>query len=263
MVRLIFICLLIVTTHAKSRVESNEFRLGKKAQQIELDPNVFLSKKMKRKIQPYLLPANHPAKAILDAIFAYNNVLQDEFSFSNAGFVTKMITHASLIYVAVHPALPDYIFKVYLNNQTLLKGEKLGWKRLVDRCEGAANVRKLIREKKLKHITVPDKWLYIIPTNSLTNQPILLIETNMNLVSNDVSNAAWKQASKEVIDELYCILSHGYASSYIGPNIPYTVNGTFACIDTEYPKRKIKYDYVRNFLSDDMRAYWNSLIKKK
>lgn len=263
MFRFILICLLISTTYAKSRVESSEFRLEKKAQQTELDQNVFFPNKMKKKIQPYLLPANHPAKAILDAIFAYNNVLQDEFSFSNAGFITKMITHGSLIHVAVHPALPDYIFKIYLNSQTLPKGEKAGWKRLVDRCEGAKNVRKLIQEKKLKHITVPDKWLYIIPTNSFTNQPILLIETNMNLASNDVSNAAWKKASKDVIDELYCILSHGYASSYIGPNIPYTLNGTFACIDTEYPKRKIKYDYVRNFLSDDMRAYWNSLIKTK
>lgn len=263
MFRVVFICLLIVTTYANSQVESKEFHLETKAQQIELDQNVFFSNKMKKKIQPYLLPANHPAKAILDAIFSYNNVLKDELSFSNAGFITKTVTHASCIHVAVHPALPEYIFKIYLNNQRLLKGEKLGWKRLANRCEGADNVRKLIQKKKLKHITVPDKWLYIIPTHSLTNQPILLIETNMNLVSDTVSNAAWKQASKDVIDELYCILSHGYASSYVGPNIPYTVNGTFACIDTEYPKRKIKYNYVHDFLSNDMRAYWDSLIKTK
>jgi hypothetical protein len=252
-----FICLFIIITCVNNQIESKEYSLEK------LDQNVFFSKKMNKKIQPYLLPENHPAKAILDVIFVHGDVLQDESSFSNAGFITKTFAQGSLIHLAIHPALPEYIFKIYLNNQTLSKGEKLGWKRLVNRCKGAENVRKLIQEKKLKHITVPDKWLYIDPTNKLTNQPILLIETNMNLASNAESDAAWKQASKEVIDELYCILSHGYASSYIGPNIPYTSNGTFACIDTEYPKRKIKYDYVRKFLSADMCAYWDSLIKTK
>ena len=58
-------------------------------------------------------------------------------------------------------------FKNYISDsERRKKSGKEGWEWLIQRCEGADNIRNLIKEKNLKYFSVPDKWIYVLPTSS-------------------------------------------------------------------------------------------------
>lgn len=218
-----------------------------------------------REIKPFQLPSNHPARPILDDIFEdSHHILRNIDTFTGAGFITLFKQPLSHIIVAKHPNLKGYLVKAYLDSKANGKNTDPGWKWLVRRCQGAENIRKLIRKKNLKHFTVPDKWIYMTDPKAYNpaKQNIILIVTDMNLVSKDESRYAWKNlVGKEHLDELYCIFSHGYSSCWLVSNIPYTKDGKFSCIDTEYPKRSMDYERARKYFNDEMKEYWDLLIK--
>lgn len=231
--------------------------------------NSCIVKEMHTMIRPHLLPETHAIKPVLDAIFSEYGVNKNADSLARAGFVTVSVRPFTFLTVVRHPCLPGYIQKIYLESDQRVKPGKPGWKWLVQRCQGADNIRKLIKAKKLKHFTVPDKWLYPLKAKpkhlqakSGCGQPVILITTDMNLVSQAESEEAWKtKVTYEVLDELYEIISHGLASSHLSWNIPYTNDGTFSCIDTEHPVRKPDYKSVKLYLSKKMGKYWDALVK--
>lgn len=222
----------------------------------------------KEKIKPYLIPKNHPAKEALDFIFTRSRPTSDLDAMVDAGFDIVSVRPYSFAVIAKHSDIPGYIEKVYLDSEKRKKNGKEGWEWLVHRCEGAENIRKLIREKKLNFFSVPDKWIYVLPKSARQNekmnsQPIILLATDMHLVSQEESEQAWKTIiTKAHLDELYIILSHGFASSHVSWNIPYSESGKFTCIDTEHPKRKPNYAEVENYLSNEMKAYWKKLVNE-
>lgn len=222
---------------------------------------------MRGETAPFLIPLSHPIKPILDAIFSQSRAIADEKALGEAGFQILYSQESSFIRVARHPALPGYLFKIYLDNEIRIKGGKPGWYWLKERCEGAKKIRRLIKKKGLRHFVVPEKWIYPLPLFPSSSgpifQPIVLVVTDMNLVTREETKWAWKNlATVEVLDELYTILSHGYGSFFLTGNIPYSRVGQFALIDTEYPKRVINLKKVKGYLSEEMGAYWEFLIKK-
>lgn len=232
------------------------------------DENPKLDDKMRKQIKPYLIPLTHPAKTILDDIFSKGRVTKNEETFADAGFITVSVRPFSFIVVSKHPDLPGYLQKIYLDSEKRVKHSTPGWQWLVYRCQGAENVRNLIKSKKLQFFSVPDKWIYPLPapdedTKLAKNaQPIILLVTDMELASQEESEEAWKsKVTKKHIDELYIILSHGFASCHLSWNIPLTKNGKFCCIDTEHPKRKPKYHKVKPYLSKEMGEYLDKLVK--
>jgi hypothetical protein len=97
---------------------------------------------------------------------------------------------------------------------------------------------------------------------SEVDQPAILVVTDMQIVPTSRSRYAWSvEATKSQIDELFCILSHGYSSNRLPFNTPLTISGKFACIDTEHPQRKLPLHRAGNFLSDEMREYWEQLVR--
>lgn len=215
----------------------------------------------------YLLPADHWLQSALDEIFAGNEALKDHHNFKKAGF-DIICKRSSKMIVASHEKIEGYLIKAYLQSDK----PNLSWKWMCNRCEGAENIRKLIKKKKLKHFIVPDKWIYRLPEEvvskghreSLNKQtdPAVLVVTRMNIGSYEHARLAWKEkVTHEVLRELYCILSHGFASLYLVLNIPYTHDGKFACLDTEFPFRHFNYEKVYHYLSDEMKLYWEILIK--
>lgn len=226
--------------------------------------NPYLDQSMQILMAPYLLPTTHPAKPILDVIFSQSRAIANKETFANAGFITLHAQPSSYIRVAKHPAIPGYLLKVYLDTIVELKRGRVGWQWLTDRCIGAENIKKLIKKKKLQFFTVADKWIYPLPPEPKPQepaQPIVLLVRDMNLVSYHDSVSAWKNASHALINELYCVLSHGYGSYFLPGNIPLTKSGKFAFVDTEYPKRKISMHNVKRFLSTEMKGYWDQLVK--
>ncbi len=227
--------------------------------------NPYLDHELRDSIKKYLLPVDHPAKAVLDTIFFTTRAVRDEQALLDAGFVILFSQETSYIKVVSHPLLPGYVMKLNLDSETRLKKGKPAWYWLANRCKGAKRVRDYIRKKKLHYFDVPDKWVYIlpstIPTDGPVRQPILVIETDMQLVSHEETKLAWKTVpNEELLDQLYYLLKHGCGSRFLTGNIPYTKNGKFAFIDTEYPKRKITLSKATEYFSDEMQAYWLQLI---
>lgn len=230
-----------------------------------LENNPTINTDMAKMITPYLIPLNHRIKQSLDKIFEKSRAIKNEKAFDEAGFNTLFIQNLhSFIRVAKHDALPGYLLKVYLDSEPNERARK-GWEHLRNRCEGAANVRELIKRKKMVYFTVPDKWLYVLPPSTPStdkDQPVLLVVTDMNLVSDAKTKEAWEtKATHELLDELYCVISHGYGSSGLIRNVPYTKDKIFTFIDTEKPNKTPNYSKVREYLSPEMRAYWDSLVK--
>lgn len=230
------------------------------------DDNPHFSSKIRKEIAPYLLPLDHPAKFFLDHIFAYDNPIEDIDSLEAAGFVVVSSKTSSHVRVVKHRDLPGYLLKVYLNTISSRRVAEPGWKSFVWRCQGAENIRELIKKKDLQHFAVPDKWIYPLPVNHVQKhghggkgELVLLVVTDMELSSH--SGQAWREkVTKRHLEELYCILSHGYASTFLRGNVPYTRSGKFACIDTEFPHRKNNYEKVYKYLSSKMKDYWDELL---
>jgi hypothetical protein len=216
----------------------------------------------------YMLPAESPLWRILPAIFFDPSILDTVQSFAEAGFIT-VSQRPSGMCVAAHPRLDRYLVKAYIRSKKI----KPNWEWLVHRCWGASNIRELIDEKKLRHFVVPDKWIYPlvatpIPAHPTRDEliamqtPAALVVTDMELVGRIASRKAWKtRVTKRLIQELYCILSHGYSSCCLPSNIPFTRRGKFACIDTEHPQRPLPFQNVGRHLSPDMAEYFNSLVR--
>lgn len=156
-------------------------------------------------------------KPNLDAIFSQFRVTANLDSLRQAGFEIHYVKESSFIIVASHPFLPNYLIKLYPDSETRTRLNKPSWQWLVDRCEGAKRIRKLIKKKKIKHFTVPDKWLYPLPPIPTTGiqHPVILLVTDMNLAEKGETREAWRtQITTEHLDELYNILSHGFGSNF-------------------------------------------------
>lgn len=228
--------------------------------------NPLFSEEMKSQINPYLLSLKHPLKPALDEIFTRSRAIENNEAFDEAGFETI----SSFMRVARHPLLPGYLLKVFLDSEHRLNHERRkGWERLVDRCVGASNIRQLIERENMQHFVVPDKWIYPLPVEPLPvllpgkeRQLAVLLVTDMDLVHSSECRKAWEtKITHKHLEELYCILSHGYASTYLVANIAYTKQGKFACLDTEFPQRNLNYNKVHHYLSDEMCEYWDHLIR--
>jgi hypothetical protein len=211
---------------------------------------------------PYLLPSDSPLKPTLDSIFSVPYVIRDKLHFEAAGFKTIFLRSRGLLRVAKHPELPGYLFKLYLEDDLVKKRHPID--RLVQRCITARKVREVIEKYHGKHIVVADKWIYKLPKAAKAAPGMyLLVVKDMQLVERAKSIQAWKAVkSHSVLKELYHILNAGYGSLAIDQNIPYTKTGTFAVIDTEYPKRQFNLQRVNRFLNTKAKKQWRNLTKE-
>lgn len=249
----IFSVFLIDSTNA-NRIDCKDY--------FYFENNPDFDRQTKEKLQPYLLPLDHPAKAVLDSIFSHGNPLKNKKSFKKAGFTIISKNTSSLAYIAKHARLPGYLVKAYLQTRPKGRMGNESWMGFLMRCQGADNIRKLISSHHLRYFSVPDKWIYPLPKRApFPPREVILVVTDSQLTPRSECQKAWKNASKACLDELYIILAHGYASTFLVGNIPYTKSGTFACVDTEFPIRKHKMERVIKYLSSEMGTYWSKLTK--
>lgn len=226
----------------------------------------FLNSKVAKKIQPYLLPLEHPFNKELDTLFSQYRVTHDLKEAVRAGFILLAEMPRSKICVARHPKFPEVIFKMYFDSQKYGREKKPCWKYLAYRCKIARKIQKKIEEKGIKHFVVPDKWLYPIPPGPKAYgkyaQPVILIETDMKVYDKKSSKEAWKTVvTEEHLRELYSVLKHGYGATSVYDNIPYTKKGVFAFVDTERPHVPLpkKLKRICRYLSSEMSDYWIEL----
>lgn len=268
----------LARTGSPSKQKKLLIKAKRKLDQVWNHLNPFFYQPIEKGFHRFVLPNDHWLKNSLDTIFLNYDAQKNHEIFEEAGFHI-ICKRASKMIVADHECIPGYLIKIYLLED---KPEQT-WKWMSRRCEGAENVRNLIAKKNLKHFTVPDKWIYRLPDTDLYESlafpsslecesrtldlvklahPACLVATKMNIGTSEESRKAWKEAmTHSILRELYCILSHGFASTYVHQNIPYTKEGKFTCLDTEVPFRHHKYSKIDHYLSPEMRMYWDILVK--
>jgi hypothetical protein len=214
-----------------------------------------------------LLPPTLPARKVLETLFHCSSVIDDETAFHEAGFETHVKKLRSLMRVATHPALPNYVFKVFFVNERQCEREKSrGWKGFLSRCKGAERISKVIQERRIQHFQVPRKWLFYPPHHpscSSDDQPMILVAEYQDLLSREENEHAWLDSITEGhLDELHAIIEGAGGASYRPDNIPLTEQGKFAFIDTEHSSGTRDYRSISPYLAPQMRRYWSDLIRR-
>lgn len=229
-----------------------------------------LDSKTKAELAPYLLPDDHPAKPILDSIFSESRVLFNLKTLVDAGFLKSKPRDFSHLIVTKHPALPGYVFKLYLDSQRFhsMNPEYHFWKL---RINGANLVRQEIAARGLSsQMKVPNKWIYLLPDEPEPDPDYypkytIIIEDDMDLVSNDENYAIWKSnaITPEFLTTLYHFLKDlGMQDCAKPDNIPFSHDGRIAFIDTQsYGLKKVWFKKLTKFLSDENREVWKALIE--
>lgn len=230
--------------------------------------NSLFSSTEKKLTKPYLLPLEHPAKQLLDTLFK-TRVSQDSVSLESAGFIHLTTRTSSFVDIIIHPLLPNYVIKLYRDDQLQSKQDIPSWRWLVYRCEGAKKVAKVIEKYELNYFVVPKKWIYPLPKKPAPpNDPAyqqkhsILIADWMPLINFEENLRMWKEEiTKEHLDELFLILTKASSVRSRPDNIHFMPNGQLAIVETEYPFKRPDLTSIRDFLSDEMREYWDELIK--
>jgi hypothetical protein len=253
----LFLCLFFGGLAAASPVDSYPYFFD----------NPYLDERMKELMAPHLLPLDHPAKQALDGIFSRSRAIHDKESLLRAGFQIIVAMPLSFVIVARHPAVPGYVFKLYYDTELRSKENKQNCEWLTMRCIGAKKIKKVMREEGIRYFRVPDKWLYVLPQYPAPTgpnpQPVIVMATDMQPTSLHKTKRAWRTVvTKRHLDELYAILKHGYGTTGLVRNILFIREETFAFLDTEYPIRDLNLKEVRQYLSDEMKEYWEELMKK-
>ena len=217
----------------------------------------------------YFLPSTNPARGALELIFRSPSVISNESTFCAAGFQIEIRKWRSLMRVAIHPSVHQYLFKVFFVDERRCEREKRrGWEGVVNRCRSAERIRRIIRKCGLRYFQVPDKWLFVSsirhPACSRDDQPVVLVAERLNLVPDAENEQAWLHSITERhLDELYMIIQCAGGSSYRPDNIRLVEEGKFAFIDTEHTGDQRDYESINQYLAPRMRKYWLELNKRK
>lgn len=218
-------------------------------------------------LEPYFLPVNHPIKRRLDRFFEKQRATQSAKTFEEAGFGKPKMRQPTNILVGKHPLFPGYVFKVFLDTQPPV----IEWDNWIKRIEGARAIQNCLSRYQFRHFRVPQKWIYPLPENPSPplsshyhRKNFILIAEDMHILSSKQNLKAFKKKiSRQILDELYVILTEeGLIDSVYPSNIPFTEEGDLAFIDTEHhhSDADIPYHKLTPFLSTDMQKYWKKLI---
>lgn len=223
------------------------------------------------KLQPYLLPENHPAKSALDLIFVKNRPTASHDAMKKAGFKFKMPRGSQRATVAKHSKLKNYLIKTYLDTQNT---EYKEWKAWIGRIEGAKLIQASIDKHKYTHLMkTPRKWIYPLPPTPLVEgspfrKNFILVVENMRILHYEENKLKYYHAvDAETLDALYVILTENRLidSTYLD-NIPFSKDGRIAFIDTEHynnHERPLKLHRMTKYFSPEMQDYWRQLIHAK
>lgn len=217
-------------------------------------------------LEPFFLPVQHPIKPKLDRIFKSQRVTLSKESFEKAGFGKVKERKPTNIVVGRNPSLEGYLIKAYLDTQPPLP-EWMNW---IARIEGAEAIRLCLKNHGFKQFKVPRKWIYPLPASPspplqapyAPKYFILVVEDMRILSSKDNLRSYQKKMTREMLKAFYTILKEvGLIDSVYPDNVPFTVDGKLAFIDTEHHHNgPVKYEKLTKYFSRPMQNYWQTLI---
>lgn len=219
------------------------------------------------KIEPYLLPQDHPLKAKLDSIFSKSRATADESTFKKAGFKWYKRRSEHHVYVAKHSKLKGVLLKLLLDCNL----GKNDFDMALRRVKGADEIRKAIASHGYKKLfKVPKKWVYILPDSpepppGYDKRKVIVVAEKLDILDDYENESCWKSTSyvnKNLLVCLHTLISElGLLDSVFIDNIPFCEDGKIAFIDTEHfhiwpvPESRLTQRLPKKY-----RGFWVDLI---
>ena len=232
--------------------------------------NPHVSPEVWEKTAPYFLPDDHPAKPFLDQIFSSQRITLSRETALQAGFF--LTDHqGQQTTVMRHPGIPNYIIKVYFDNELAETKELEHW---IKRIEGAKAVQAAIVKRKYGSLfVVPQKWIYPLPADpslpaegNYLRKNFVLIAEHMPLMGGPENKWRYRmEISRSKLRKLFNIVTDAGMYDSVRPsNVPWTYNKQIAFVDTEvYHQWPVDYHPMLEFINRDMKRYWQSLIEQE
>lgn len=179
-------------------------------------------------LSKFELPDDHFLQKPLAELFHDPSILTSRENLTNAGFDLYKRRPRGLV-VASHPTIPGYLIKLFIND--LPHSEQV--ENYVRRIEGARKVQEFINKKHLKHIEVPDKWLYHLKPNDLGLEYLLIVQ-EIDILDAFDSTQCYEKIDTDVLKEFCLVIKNFRGLDSIVKNMPFTSHGKIAFIDTEH-----------------------------
>jgi hypothetical protein len=233
-------------------------------------PNPYVKDKDWKKVEPFLMPDDHPIKQQLDDFFSQSRAILSIKTMEKAGFENVFSQEHSHIVVTKHPEFPGYIFKIYLDAHRyyLNKPEFFFY---ILRAQGAQKIQKLLDEKDWNaYIKVPKKWIYALPIEpsppeELIRKNFILVEEDMDIYNTSMTAKMWGSdyITPDLLYKFYFVLEELGLSDCSKPqNAPFSKDGRIALIDTQsHDVWPVTYYNLEPFLNSKMKSYWKKLTR--
>lgn len=212
-------------------------------------------------LQNYHLPNDHLLQQKLINLFQNRKMFKTSKHLQKEGFKVMKRVHRNLM-IASHPLIPGYLFKKFQEGVPI--ADQLD--NYLKRIQGANALRDFIAKNHLKHIVVPQKWLYELP--ELFSHPItgeknyILIVEKMDICPggkdrNGEVAKRYLSIDNEILREICTVVYTFRGLDSMLHNLPFTYQNKIAFIDTEKwsEKRSGFLKDILPFLSQRKRVY--------
>jgi hypothetical protein len=189
----------------------------------------------------------------LKKLFRDRHMFSSRETWRAAGFRVLDRSVSGKIMVAGHPLVPGLLFKKY-SEATSQKDQLANYRR---RVEGADRLRTFVDKQLLRHVVVPRKQLFELSHLRFHRNPTyILVVEQLDLLSDAQTRAAYYGIDPSVLRDLCTMLFHFRGMDSSPQNVPITVDGRIAFIDTEHWDRGNHKSYLHQVgahLSADLR----------
>ena len=178
-----------------------------------------------------------PSKINLDSLFHKKSLFDSLKKLREAGFQIVRPTEEGRVTVFGHASVPDYLFKKFLQDSPHSYKKQLS--SYESRVGGARAVKAHLDALSIRSILVPRKWLCKLPRrfrSSGKDQYIVVVE-KCNLIERDETIERYRTISRDTLRDLCTIFFAFKSVDFSSKNLPFTVDGKIAYIDTGYVKR--------------------------
>ena len=202
-----------------------------------------------------MVPAD-PASLDLDALFRDPRMFDSRWAWGSAGF--QLVGRGGKIMVALHPSAPGLVFKKY-DDSVARKAQIENYER---RVAGSRHLRAFVDKKRLIHVVVPRKWIVDLPRPfSRKGRAHVLVVEKLDLLGEDQTRDAYARIDPDVLGDLCQVLHHFRGMDSNAKNLPFTVDGKIALVDTEHWDRGSHKSYLHH-LGDHLSVDRRKLAKK-
>jgi hypothetical protein len=211
------------------------------------------------------LSNEHPVKYALDQIFSSSRACGSKEALIDAGFEIKAGPHRGMI-VAGHPEIPGYLIKTYTDDYHEVVKELPKWKL---RIKGSLLYRSEIED--MPEFKCPRKWIYVLPEtpraarkDRRSRRKYVLVVEDMDIEDWQTNLHYWKSRfTEEILTDLYRVMINLSLHDVSPSNLVFCKDGRIAFVDTKFYNGQMRLWLFRQYLSQEMRQFWDELCTRE